>query len=747
MPAAAARRETRVTDRQEIDRVRQALRSWVQAGWLREIDAQFAEFVARQAAPAEALLMLAAAWVSHQVGRGHPALDLEAVCADPQAALGLPPPDGEAAGSVGRDGDPASPSPESPAVMLQGLSALAWAAVLRRSAAVDPGVTRQDGASERGTPLVLTGCRLQLRRFWRAEHTIGRALLERLSTSAVVDDAGARALLRRALDALFPPPAVHPTSAARGGLSAPPGPDVQKVACAVAVRQPFAVITGGPGTGKTTTVVRLLALLQHLALQGRGVNAPRALRIGLAAPTGKAAARLSEAINQAVDRLDLDRLGGGDGAGVADLSDAIPTAVSTLHRLLGMRGNTRRPVHNARHPLDLDVLVIDEASMVDLEMLAAVCEALPAEDRLILLGDKDQLASVEPGGVLGGLCERAEDGHYALPTREWIESVTGQTLPDHWVDPSGRPLDQAVVMLRHSHRFDAGSGIGRLAAAVHRGDAEGALQGLREGGPDLAWVDVAPDGMGLRGLVLNGRTEASPRHAAPGDIAAEGAVADAAGGYRHYLEVMHQAQPEPDAPAAAFDAWARQVLQAFSRFQLLCALRRGPAGVERLNERIAQWLHESGWLPPPQGWYAGRPVLVTRNDPTLQLVNGDVGVTLAAPSRAAGALRVAFAVPEQPGAVRWLLPSRLRDVETAFALTVHKSQGSEFDHAALVLPDRPHAVLTRALIYTAITRSRSRFTLAASSGGPAVFAAAVRELVDAAPSAWTTDPLTTSSRA
>ncbi|MBI0548535.1 AAA family ATPase, partial [Dickeya dianthicola] len=236
----------------------------------------------------------------------------------------------------------------------------------------------------------------------------------------------------------------------------------QKLACALAAGSAFSIITGGPGTGKTTTVVKLLALLQSLALEQHG----KPLRIRLAAPTGKAAARLNESIAGAIAGLTLDGLAQGEA-----IREHINSEVVTLHRLLGSRPDTRHFRHHADNPLMLDVLVVDEASMVDLEMMAALLAAMPARSRLILLGDKDQLASVEAGALMGELCRRAAQGHYLPQTRDWLRDVAGDAPDDALLDPHGSALDQSIAMLRHSYRFGADSGIGQLAEAVNDGDA------------------------------------------------------------------------------------------------------------------------------------------------------------------------------------------------------------------------------------------------------------------------------------
>jgi len=610
---------------------------WQTRGWLRPLDAAFADWLGRKAPDAPPELILCAALVSHQIGRGHTCLDLEALLHAPEAILGLPP-----------DGN----DPDHPARWLSGHRLEAWRARLDFPDLV--------GHAEGGTPLVLCANRLYLRRYWRHEQTLARAIAARLGPDPGL---APEATIRPILDALFP------TTEAI---------DWQKIACAVALRQRFALITGGPGTGKTTTVVRLLALLQALALKH---SPARPLNIGLAAPTGKAAARLAGAIARARDSLpEIDP--------EIDLRAAIPIRALTLHRLLGSRPDARGFKHHAGRPLALDVLVIDEASMVDLELMAAVFDALPASARLVLLGDKDQLASVEAGALLGELAQRAEGGHYLPKQADWLEAVSGQRLPKTCIDAAGRPHDQAVAMLRYSHRFSAGSGIGRLARAVNAGDADAVEAILAAGAEDLN-IHLSAPLDALREAVLAGK----------GDWP----------GYRHYLERMHATRPAPAADAEEFDAWARGLLHAHARFQVLCALRQGPWGVEGLNEHIAGWLHAASLIPAVTGWYPGRPVLITRNEYALGLMNGDIGLTLPWPEGASWGLRVAFAAEE--GGVRWVRPARLTSIETVYALTVHKSQGSEFDHVALVLAESMRPPFNRELLYTGLTRARQRLSL------------------------------------
>lgn len=587
-------------------------------GWpdlpLTALDRAFAAHL-QQAQPAsDPRHGLLAALASHQYGRGHACLDLAQL-------------------------------------QSQGHRALGWDALAARQlptdlAAAAPGLPWAAGPA---SPLVLEGQRLYLRRNWEAEQRIRAALEARLQRDGAAPDGLAAALAQ-----LFPPAAADAPGALPVGA-----PDWQKLACALATRKPLTLITGGPGTGKTTTVVRLLALLQdQAARQGR------TLRVLLAAPTGKAAARLQESVAGALDALPA-----------AFRLPAAPPA-QTLHRLLQIRPDAP---HLAAPELAADLVIVDEASMIDLDMMARLLDAVPLSASLVLLGDKDQLASVEAGAVMAQLCEGAVAGNYDAAVAAWALAQTGADLGP-WRGAGGA-LAQQTVMLRHSRRFRDDSGIGQWARAVNAGDVEGVRR---------LWAQAPAHG------AQGSHPDAVDRlHAAQasGPLWAGLAV----GGWQDWLAQMRALQGQ-----ACEDAQALRALRAFARFQVLCALREGPWGVQTLNRQLA-----AGLGFPTGGWHAGRPVMVTRNDYHLGLMNGDVGLCLAH----ARGLRVAFA--DGQGGVRWVLPSRLDAVESVFAMTVHKSQGSEFDHVCLVLPDRPAPVLTRELLYTGITRARSRLTLVA----------------------------------
>ncbi|MDZ7750416.1 MAG: exodeoxyribonuclease V subunit alpha [Gammaproteobacteria bacterium] len=674
------------------------LEGWQQAAWVRPLDVGFARLVRTlseaQGDSPRPLLLLLAVLASHQVGRGHVCIDLATLLADAGKTLSLPPE--EQVGVRPILPEVAVPGPLTPDDVLADVS-------LRDClSALDDALAVTDGTSV--SPLVLNDSRLYLRRFWRYEQRIAEGIRERLAfPSALADPGSAPArTLAEALGHLFKPQQ---------------GVDYQKLACALAARNRFAVITGGPGTGKTTTVVKLLAALQAVAGESPQ-RAGRKYRIRLAAPTGKAAARLNESIGGAASRLPLGELPG------HVVLDDIPTRVTTLHRLLGSHPDTRRFRHDRDNPLLVDILVIDEASMVDVDLMASVFDALPANAHLILLGDKDQLASVDAGAVLGELCRRAPDAHYTPDTAHWLRAIIGEPIPDALIDAHGQPLDQAVAMLRRSYRFGEDSGIRKLADAVNTNTLDATvLQQCRDGSfDDVMWLNgrrVKPVPGDILDRVcshaVTGTPEAFSNHG-------RGRLVDNRPlpppvGYRHYLEKIQQHELTAHSPRQDWDDLARDVLEAFNDFQLLCALRKGPWGVEGLNERVALRLLGERLIPRAEGWYEGRPVLITGNDYNLGLMNGDIGITFRVPWDQAGTgepkpmLRVAFPSGDGTGDIRWLSPSRLQQLETVYAMTVHKSQGSEFNHTSLLLPDRLSPVMTRELIYTAITRAKNWFSL------------------------------------
>ncbi|GAA0674857.1 exodeoxyribonuclease V subunit alpha [Rheinheimera tangshanensis] len=544
-------------------------------------------------------------------------------------------------------------------------------------------------SEDNNQPFVYANNALYMRRYFSYQQQIALYLEQSNERSQKLRQAINPALLNQLLEPLFP--ATAATSAA---------PDWQRLSCAIAASSSFSVITGGPGTGKTTTVVKLLLVLQQLQQQ----QGAAPLTIQLAAPTGKAAVRLRSSIRTTLDKLPAS----------AEIKSQVPTEVSTLHKLLGARAQSRQFKQNALEPLALDLLVVDEASMLDVELMAALLSALPAHARLILLGDKDQLASVEAGALMAELCQWAEQGHYWPVTVDWLNQLSFAAVPELLISQQGKALEQQIGMLRVSHRFDPQSGIAKLATAVNNGQSAEVTAICQADYADLQYLEAA-EVRQLKQFVLTGQVKSQIKDAA---------------GFSFYLQTVAQS-PALDASEQAIENWAQQVLTDFSAFQLLCAVRQGPFGVEQVNLSVEKMLHQAGLIQQTSQqssqWYAGRPVMVTQNDYALGLMNGDVGICLLRPYQGKLMLAVAFASEDSSKAVRWVLPSRLQQVETAYAITVHKSQGSEFRHAVLVLPDHFSPVLTRELIYTGITRAAKLFSLVCAK--PDLLALAIEQKV------------------
>jgi exodeoxyribonuclease V alpha subunit len=403
--------------------------------------------------------------------------------------------------------------------------------------------------------------------------------------------------------------------------------DWQREAAKMAVKQSFSIVTGGPGTGKTTTVVKILAVLQELA--------EKPLHIALAAPTGKAAMRLQEAIGFNKAALPCPE----------SIKATLPETVTTLHRLLGARPSSPYFRHNADKPLTYDLIVIDEASMIDLALMSKIVDALKPQARLILLGDKDQLASVESGAVLADLT---------------------MALPEHTLE------------LKKSHRFD--DAIKRLALAVNFQQEALAWQILQEGNENITVLSQDP-------------------------------VAYISEQQADYLQLIRA------------EAEFNEIYTAFSRFQVLCSNRQGKNSVADMNHRVEQKLSAQKLITLSGLWYAGRPIMVTQNHAALHLYNGDIGICMPDKDQN-GKLMVFFQRPD--GGIKKYLPARVPPCDTVFAMTIHKSQGSEFEEVLIILPDLISPILTKELLYTAITRAKKKVRIVAEE---TVFAATVRQKI------------------
>ena len=444
------------------------------------------------------------------------------------------------------------------------------------------------------SPLILEQDRLYLHRYWFYENRLAEQLKCLLKRSYSKHDQ--ESLLARYFVEL-----IDET-------------DWQREATKKALNQAFCIITGGPGTGKTTTVVKILAILQELAIKDGG-----ALHIALATPTGKAAMRLQESIGSNKKTLPCSEA----------IKQQIPEAVTTIHRLLGARPSSPYFKHDSNNPLAYDLVVVDEASMVDLALMSKLVDALKPGSRLILLGDKDQLASVEAGAVLADLTA---------------------VLPENTVE------------LKKSHRFKGA--IKALAEAVNKQAVDDAW----------SWLENDPEQIGLLKTDLI-------------EYIAE-----------QYLPYLKEIKNNAD-----FNA----IFAAFSRFQVLCSNRHAERGVVEINKNVEAKLAQQNKIRITGQWYVGRPVMVTQNNSSMQLYNGDIGLCLY--DQASTANRVFFLRPD--GSVKKVLPSRMPAHETVFAMTIHKSQGSEFDECLCVLPHEINPVLTKELIYTAITRAKIKLRI------------------------------------
>ncbi|MFA0569638.1 exodeoxyribonuclease V subunit alpha [Vibrio gallaecicus] len=481
----------------------------------------------------------------------------------------------------------------------------------------------------------------------------------------------------------------------------------QKVAAAVALSRRFTVISGGPGTGKTTTVAKLLSAMVEQNLgenNGEFTNLPI---IKLVAPTGKAAARLTESIGKAIEQLPIS----------PEVKNNIPTESSTLHRLLGAIPNRAEFRHNRNNPLHLDILVVDEASMVDLSMMYKLVDALPDHARLILLGDKDQLASVEAGAILGDICSFTESG-YSSSQGALISSLTGFEALNKASKLAKHPsIADSLCMLQKSYRFDARSGIGQLAKAINMGSSHQVDKVFNAGFDDIENHMLSSDSYNL---MLRTLVTEYGRYLNKIDESLD-AIALNVGEKEPVTDEFNVIRKEQELRVKAQDQKAKSVLELFSQCRLLCAIREGDFGVSGLNHRIEKALAARRLIQPNNDelWYHGRPVMVTRNDHGLGLYNGDIGICMLdatddSREGEAARLKVYFELPD--GSVKSILPSRVPDHETAYAMTIHKSQGSEFDLTLMILPPEFSPILTRELIYTGITRAKSRLMMFSDTG-------------------------------
>ena len=577
-----------------------------------DLDRHFAGFIEAQSGGERPALALAAAMVSRRRSEGHICLDLE-----------------EIAGTLFPD------KPVDGVNSVQVPSLQDWTKELETSPVVgSPGEFR---------PLILDARhRLYLHRYWEYEQNLVSEILKR--TAGKPEESG-DGVLKQVLRSLFLPES-------SGSVN------WQCVAAFAAARRKFCVISGGPGTGKTHTLVLILALLLELERN-------RKLRIAVTAPTGKAAARIQESIRNVKTALTCSEL----------IKSQLPGGATTIHRLLGYVPHSAYFRHNADNLLPYDVIAVDEASMVDLALMAKLFQAVSPSARVILLGDKDQLASVEAGAVLGDICSAVAVDGFSEQFKQHFEEATGKRLATDIVPRMGSVLTDSVVQLKKNYRFGGDSAIFRLSNAINDGRVEEASGTIRD------CINNPTSDLSCAAL---------PRRAELKDALRERTVT----GFSEYLKASDPIQ----------------ALAALARFRVLCALREGPFGVAGLNQLTEEILEDAGLIRTQNSWYTGRPIMVTRNDYNLKLFNGDVGIILQdGDSREP---RAFFSGPENT--LRKFPPIRLPEHETAYAMTVHKSQGSEFDHVLLILPEKEHPVVTRELLYTGLTRARKSVRLLAN---------------------------------
>ncbi|MCP3953981.1 MAG: exodeoxyribonuclease V subunit alpha [Desulfobacterales bacterium] len=593
---------------------------------LQDIDLKFAGLMmALSGSDASEELALAAALVSNTTaGEKHICFDLEAGADRPLADL-------------------FSEVPEKMVARLQRARTPdtdAWTAKLKASQVV--------GAPGKYRPLVLDEKnRLYLYRYWDYEHTLAQAIQDRTGALRLPVDADT---LRSGLKRYFP--------------SREQTPNWQKVAAYAAVTGKLCIISGGPGTGKTHTVTHILALL---------LEQDENLRIAVCAPTGKAAARVQESIKKATQALDCPSV----------VRHKIPEEATTIHRLMGVKRNSPHFYHDHRNRLPVDVLIVDEASMVSLALMTKLLRATSPKCRIILLGDRNQLASVEAGAVLGDICNAADTRRFSKSFCEQYADIGLEELPTDCA-VSNAALADCTVELKFSYRFDETSAIAAVSRAVNNGDAAASVEIMDAETTGTIAKRPLPD---------------------PGEL-------------ETYLPALIEA-----GYAGIYEAQdVSEAFAALETFRILCTHRRGPYGIDGINRLIETILQKKGLVDTTGAYYPGRPIMINRNDYNLRLYNGDVGIIWPDDT---GRPRAWF--PDQMGGFLNLAPARLPAHETVYAMTIHKSQGSEFDRIVMILSATASPIFTRELVYTGITRARRQVEIWAADD---IFKAAVKARVE-----------------
>ena len=530
-------------------------------------------------------------------------------------------------------------------------------------------------------PLILANGYLYLRRYWQYQQQLAEQIKSRLEIAELDED-----WMQERLNHYFPS-----NKYASDSENKKDERDWQKIAAAHALQNQFLIVSGGPGTGKTTTITKILALLIELynsqddskykSGKKGGGDKYNHLNILLAAPTGKASIRMLDAISEAQNKLDLSD----------DVKVHMPKQASTLHKLLGFIPEKVTFKHNRNNPLNADVVLIDEASMIDIAMMLKLIEAVPKHAKLILIGDKDQLSSVETGSVFADMCEGLNNNLSNNLSNNLNNKEKNPLSPaggglGRGETPDGNLESQTrqshIVTLQKNYRFKKGSTIGQLALTANKGDSKTLLETLKD--------ETKIDCNLLSPSILAGKQ-------LPNDLTAP---------WDNYFKILNSP-----------NSTITEIFKAFNEYRILCALRRGLNGSTTLSTRIETSLAKKGLIRQrasfgqvqTQNWYHGRPVMITQNSYSKGLFNGDTGITLTRNSET----KVYFPSSEE-GEFKSYAPVRLPAHETTWAMTIHKSQGSEFNQVLLVLPHEVMPLLTRQLIYTGITRAKEQVNIVAS---------------------------------
>ena len=598
-------------------------------GFLTKIDVFFAKFIGEISESQSPDLLLAAALASSAAGKKHVCLSLESMKGksffDKQTGK----------------------------LMATCPDLSHWRETLLNSLAVgQPGQRR---------PLILDDKnRLYLFRYWNYEKIISDSIQRRIRA---MDFGSHPNQLKEAVQQIFP-------------LIFPPGTPAdpeQKNGAIMAAQRAFCVISGGPGTGKTFAAASIMGLLLAMSDENK-------LKVCLCAPTGKAAARLSESVKKARETLPFPQ----------KIKDAMPEEARTIHRLLRPIRGTSHFYYNKNRRLSADLIIVDEASMMDVAMAAAFFQAAPDHARIVLMGDKDQLSSVEAGSVLGDICAAGVSGSSGLSGAGFSESGLSGPILSETLSPgltsSGWPSSESndgpapdlanhLIMLKKSHRFTGESGVGRLCAALNAGDGAAALAHMGDAtSPETSWKEIET----------------------PSRLFAE------------LSDIISRRLSDN----GLLDLSARDPLEALaslSRFRILCAVRNGPFGVTEINRFVRNALARKGLIAPMGDFYPGKPIMITKNDYEMGLFNGDTGIIMDAGGLGKSGLCAWF--PALDGTARPIPLSALPAHEAVYAMTAHKSQGSEFDDVTLILPNRDSPILTRELLYTGATRAMKRISI------------------------------------